>query len=543
MSIPTSVTSIGSWAFAYSTGLTSVSIPASVTAISDFVFWDCTSLLVINVDAANPAYASIDGVLYDKPASRLIQCPAGKAGSASIPASVTAIGFGAFSFCRSLTSVSIPASVTSIGGWAFKDCSSLAEIMVPASVVLIGENAFAHCTLLSSVSVDAANPVYTTQDGVLYDKALSTLIQWPKGKIGVASIPVSVTTIGNYAFFDCIGVTSITLPIGVTSIGSAAFWNCNDLRSMYFFASPPALAQDSFSYKTTPVVYRLHSAAGWSSTFGGMPVEIFQSVDVPAGQTTMVSVAAEATRFLKQGAGTAILNTASTHTFGTVVEAGELIVQLRNALGSGILEVQANASVRLEAGCGPVLVTKLDIANAARLDLGTSRLHIPPNGFSESDIRSQLIAGRDGGTWSGTSGITSTFAGGDRAIGYRVAEGSGNIPSGFMEVAYAAPGDSNLDGVIDILDIGDILAAGKFDTGRTANWVQGDTNYDGVLDILDISQILGTNLFNQGTYLTQGSTRSTAVGPGGLATFDSALVFAALAMDSSGPTTTKRKSF
>jgi len=312
---------------------------------------------------------------------------------------------------------------------------------------------------------------------------------------------------------------------------------------MYFFASPPALAQDSFSYKTTPVVYRLPSAAGWSSTFGGMLVEIFQSADVPAGQTTMVSVAAEATRFLKQGAGTAILNTASTHNFGTVVEAGELIVQLRNALGWGILEVQANASVRLEAGYNPVFMTKLDLANAARLDLGTSRLHIPPNGFSESDIRSQLIAGRDGGTWSGTSGITSTFAGGDRAIGYRVAEGSGNIPSGFIEVAYAAPGDSNLDGVIDILDIGDILAAGKFNTGEPANWTQGDTNYDNVFDIVDLADILGTNLFNQGTYLTQGSTRSAAADAGSVATFDQALVFAALASEPSTQTTTKRKSF
>ena len=127
------------------------------------------------------------------------------------------------------------------------------------------------------------------------------------------------------------------------------------------------------------------------------------------------------------------------------------------------------------------------------------------------------------------------LAGGERTIGYRVADGA-------LEVAYAAPGDGNLDGVIDILDIAGILSAGKFNTGEPANWQQGDTNYDNVFDIVDLADILGTNLFNQGTYLTQGSASSAATESGTVTTFDSALVFAALAMDSSSQPTTKRKS-
>jgi autotransporter-associated beta strand protein len=578
------VTAIGmdGWWFRWETSPTNITIPVSVTSISDSIFsFGCNLLHAIAVDEANPAYASVDGILYDKSISLLIQCPAGKNGLVSIPSNVTSIGFGAFSFCVSLTSLSIPASVTSIGGWAFKDCTALEAIALPASVVHIGENAFAHCTLLSSVSVDSANPVYAAVEGVLYDKALSTLIQWPKGKTGVASMPASVTTIGNYALFDCIGITSITVPTGVSSIGSWAFWNCsgltsvfipasltgisdgafsrcngltsvtipagvtsigssafgycNKLRSMYFTASPPS--PSSYVFDGTPLtVYRLSSATGWSSTYGGRPVEIFQPVDIPSGQTATPSISVETSRVVKQGAGTAILSTTSTRTSGTVVEAGELIIGNKGAIGTGSLAVQAGAKAMLQIGYETVAVTSLSLADTARLEIGTGKLAVAANGFTESDIRTKLIAGRNGGSWDGASGITSTFAGGDRAIGYRVADGT-------LEVAYAAPGDSNLDGVFDILDIGDILSAGKFNTEEPANWMQGDVNYDNVFDIVDLADILGTNLFNEGTYLTQASASSAAVESGTVATFDPALVFAAFAMDSGGPSTTKRKSF
>jgi hypothetical protein len=206
-----------------------------------------------------------------------------------------------------------------------------------------------------------------------------------------------------------------------------------------------------------------------------------------------------------------------------------------DALGTGLLEVQAGARATFQTRYETVAVTSLSLADTSRLEIGTSKLTVAANGFTESDIRTKLIAGRNGGSWNGASGITSTFAGGDRAIGYRVADGA-------LEVAHAAPGDSNLDGVIDILDIGDILAAGKFNTAEPANWTQGDVNYDNVFDIVDLADILGTGLFNEGTYLTQGSASSAAVETGTVATFDPALVFAALAMDSGGPTTTKRKS-
>ena len=93
ITIPNSVTSIGNYAFADCTGLTSIIIPNSVTSIGDYAFYGCTGL------------TSID-----------------------IPNSVTSIGSGAFSGCTGLTSITIPSSVTSIGSGAFSGCTGLTDI-------------------------------------------------------------------------------------------------------------------------------------------------------------------------------------------------------------------------------------------------------------------------------------------------------------------------------------------------------------------------------------------------------------------------------
>ena len=82
---------------------------------------------------------------------------------------------------------------------------------------------FDGCTGLTSIVVDASNPVYSSQDGVLYNKAKTMLIQYPGGKSGGFIIPGSVTSIGDYAFYGCTGLTSVTIPDSVTSIGDGAF--------------------------------------------------------------------------------------------------------------------------------------------------------------------------------------------------------------------------------------------------------------------------------------------------------------------------------
>jgi hypothetical protein len=123
LTIPSSVTSIGDKAFLGCRNLYSVTIPSSVTSIGDGAFIGCSSLMSIRVDSLNPAYAGIDGVLFDKTVRTLIAYPVDKnTETYIIPSSVTAIGNSAFAYCGSLTGITIPSSVTSIGDNAFYDC-------------------------------------------------------------------------------------------------------------------------------------------------------------------------------------------------------------------------------------------------------------------------------------------------------------------------------------------------------------------------------------------------------------------------------------
>jgi len=143
------VTSIGEAAFA-AHSLTSVTIPNGVTNIGGNAFVGCHSLTNITVAVANPAYSSLNGVLFDKSQATLLQFPGGLGGDYTIPSSVTNIGGGAFIGCASLTSVTIPNSVTNIGDSAFFGCASLTSVTIPNSVTSIGDAAFEGCTSLTS---------------------------------------------------------------------------------------------------------------------------------------------------------------------------------------------------------------------------------------------------------------------------------------------------------------------------------------------------------------------------------------------------------
>src|SRR6185436_10391773 len=106
----------------------SISIPAGVTDIWAPLFDRCTSLMNLFVDAANPNYTSVNGVLFDKAQTTLVRFPAGRGGSYVIPGGVSSIGFDAFSYSASLTSVTFPGSVTDIDDYAFDYCINLTNL-------------------------------------------------------------------------------------------------------------------------------------------------------------------------------------------------------------------------------------------------------------------------------------------------------------------------------------------------------------------------------------------------------------------------------
>jgi PKD repeat protein len=143
VTIPNSVTSIGASAFYACHSLTSVAIPNSVTSIGYSAFANCTRLSAITVDALSSAYSSMDGVLFNKSQTTLIQYPRGKAGSDyTIFNSVTSIGARAFNGCHNLTSVTIPNSVTNIGNGAFFGCT-VTGVYFQGNAPSLGSSVFA----------------------------------------------------------------------------------------------------------------------------------------------------------------------------------------------------------------------------------------------------------------------------------------------------------------------------------------------------------------------------------------------------------------
>jgi hypothetical protein len=187
----------------------------------------------INVDSENQSFSSINGVLFNKNQTILLELPASYSGPYSIPNTVTSIGPSAFAVCFNLGGVSIPNSVISIGENAFfGDYRSLTNISIPSSVRFIGERAFGGCSSLAAISIDSLNSVYTSLDGVVLSKDRSSLVVYPPGKHGAYVVPGGITSIANYAFSGCEYLTDISIAPSVTNIGINAFEHCSALSSI-----------------------------------------------------------------------------------------------------------------------------------------------------------------------------------------------------------------------------------------------------------------------------------------------------------------------
>ena len=239
VTIPSTVTVIGDWSFMYNTSLTNINIPAGVTTIGNFVFQGCTSLTNITVDSNNPNYSSENGVVYNKEKTNLILVPGG------------------------LTNITISADITSIDGYPFVGCGNL-----------------------TSITVNANNPNYTSEGGILYNKSKTEIIAYPSASDSV-TIPNTVTSIGKGAFYNCTNITSVTIPEGVTSIDIDAFSNCHNLISVTLPSSVTVINSATFSYCSSLTSITIPTSVTTINDTAFSYCTNLTSITIPAGVTSI----------------------------------------------------------------------------------------------------------------------------------------------------------------------------------------------------------------------------------------------------------------
>ena len=259
VTIPKGITSIEDNAFIQCDRLKRLSIPNSVTYIGKMAFYGCDSLEKVTMGT---------GVTYIGE-DAFKDCD--QIESIAIPSSVTEIGANAFSGCDKLEGIYItdmakwmnisfgnssasplnrggvlylnnnpvrdyefPRGITSINGYAFYGCTSLVSVSIPDSVTEIKTGAFSGCTSLARITVEPNNKDYSSQNGILYNKAKTQIIYVPRGISGSVTIPDGVTSIASSDFNGCELLTTITLPYSMKSIGWRAFSNCPLLTNVVY---------------------------------------------------------------------------------------------------------------------------------------------------------------------------------------------------------------------------------------------------------------------------------------------------------------------
>ena len=360
----------------------------------------------------------------------------------------------------------------------------------------------------------------------------------------VASMPENSSTATRTKVTDIVIPDNILTGATITLSGADAAWFEVVGKAIYLKAGVTLdyEAQASYSILIT-------FTGGIFDTRGPLTVpyslavgDVFEtiSLDVAVGQTlTYASSLLGTSKYVKTGPGMLILDKANSHTGGTDVDQGELVIRDVAALGTGPLHVKSGALVTFDVGTSGLVITSIVIDAGGKVDVGYGGFTLAAGSHSITEVRNLLRAGRGNGDWAASSGITSRFASGFDGLGVGYTSNS----DGSTTIGFAASGDTNLDKVIDLLDVANLIGSGKFDQGLPVEWDEGDSNYDGFLDALDAADFFQANRYDKGTYVpaSRAASVSGIVGDASGPLSPSQAAFAALAASVSSENPPVRK--
>ncbi|MDI9520778.1 MAG: leucine-rich repeat protein [Bacillota bacterium] len=225
ITLPEGLQSIGRQAFAGSR-LDNISLPASVTSIGEYAFSNCQELNRVSLTASVPSL----------PAGLFAGCTS--LVSLSLPEGITSIGEACFSGCTFLVSLGLPDSLENVDSLAFQYCRRMVGLNLGPNVYYFAPNAVNGCQALRSIQAASGNASYASQDGLLFDQSLSTLIRYPEGKLGSSyALPEGITSLGDGALAGS-RLVSVTLPDSLEYLGSEAFAGCAYLREINWGSNP-----------------------------------------------------------------------------------------------------------------------------------------------------------------------------------------------------------------------------------------------------------------------------------------------------------------
>lgn len=289
--------------------------------------------------------------------------------------------------------------------------------------------------------------------------------------------------------------------------------------SLSMFTATPGSFSGSYLLRLSDEDLPGATSQTMSLTVHGVVAAGVITINVPSGTQTQTaagrSLLIGTTPVEKTGAGTLVLDQANTVTASATVQQGILQLAHAVALATSPVHVSTNATLSV----APVLQTTiggLQLAAGGLVDVGTGMITVA-SGLSESDLVTALQSGHADGSWTGSSGITSSAAAFSIACSVPRSVGWRDNGDGSLAFGYAAQGDTNLDWSVDILDAGNFMTGGKFDTSLPATWGEGDFNYDGAVDILDAAEFFAAGLYDAGPYNSASGTIAAVPEPNMLA--------------------------